>query len=177
MDSNQSSNAKERFIRDLIDCQARLYGYILAALADVNEAEDVLQETNVVLWRKSEEAQQVDSFAAWACRVAQFQVLAHFQRRRRDKHAFGESLIAQLADESARQDANLGTRRAALQNCLEKLPEGQRQMITQRYVDGDSVTDIASRTNRPVGSISQTLYRIRLALMDCIRRHQTGGVL
>ena len=177
MESQQNSNPKERFVRDLIDCQARLYGYILAALADVNEAEDVLQETNVVLWRKSEEAQQADSFPAWACRVAQFQILAYFQRKRRDKHAFDESLIAQLADESARQDSNLGPQRAALQKCLESLPQAQRQMITRRYMDGLTVSDLASQSNRPAGSISQTLYRIRLALIECVRRGMAGGAL
>lgn len=167
----------EGFIRDLLDCQGRLYGYILSALADVNEAEDVLQETNVVIWRKADEAQVADNFTAWACRVAQFQVLAHLQRRRRDRHAFDGGLIAQLADESIRQDAPLNPRRAALQICLEKLPAPQRTLITQRYADGTSVGQMASERKRPVATISQTLYRIRLTLMECVRRTIAGGVL
>jgi DNA-directed RNA polymerase specialized sigma24 family protein len=40
----------------------------------------------------------------------------------------------------------------------------------ERYTSGASVQAIARRMGRPVGSISQTLYRMRAALRDCVLR-------
>jgi RNA polymerase sigma-70 factor (ECF subfamily) len=159
---------QERFVGSLIACQPRLYAYILSAVTDVNEAEDVLQETNVVLWRKAEEAGAADNFVAWACKVAYFQVLAHLQRRKRDRQVFDVELLQQLADESARQE--ISNSRVALKGCIDKLPVPQRTLLMDRYAAGASVQDIAQRMGRPVGSISQTLYRVRAALRDCILR-------
>ncbi len=159
---------QEQFVSSLIACQPRLYAYILSAVADVNEAEDILQETNVVLWRKAEEAKGVDNFVAWACKVAYFQVLAYLQRRKRDRQVFDVELLQQLADETVHQE--ISSSRAALKGCIEKLPQPHRVLLMDRYATGVTVQEIAQRMGRPVGSISQTLYRVRAALRDCILR-------
>ena len=48
--------------------------------------------------------------------------------------------------------------------------DAHRDLLTRRYTDNDSITAIAASTDRPVGSIRQTLYRIRQQLADCIDR-------
>ena len=48
----QCDDPKERFVTSLTDSQDLLYAYILSLFPDVDLARDVLQETNLVLWRK-----------------------------------------------------------------------------------------------------------------------------
>ncbi|MFN7134755.1 MAG: guanylate kinase, partial [Myxococcales bacterium] len=49
------------------------------------DSEEVIQETNLVLWREFDRFQEGTNFAAWACRVALNQVLAWRKKRQRDR--------------------------------------------------------------------------------------------
>lgn len=170
MAESDSSKDREHFIPMLINAQPRLYAYILSAVTCPNATEDVLQETNVVLWRKADEAAAADSFIAWALKVAYFQVRAHWQKQGRDRHSFDDALLQSLADKAAQDGHELSRNRAALQGCLQKLTEHQRELITERYTAGISVKQLAAKLSRPVGAISQSLYRIRAKLFDCIKQ-------
>src|SRR5438067_3592271 len=61
----------------LMSHQRRLFQYILSLLPNLQDAEDVLQETNLVVWRKFAQFQSGTSFFAWAARVAQLEVMKH----------------------------------------------------------------------------------------------------
>ena len=65
-------------------------------------------------------------------------------------------------------------RAAALQACLAKLPEAQRELVERRYAPGGSVQRIAERDGKSVGAISQTLYRLREALRNCVQQTLAG---
>ena len=54
------------FVQQLTANQNRLYGYIFSLLGDHHRANDVLQETNMVLWRKAAEFQTDRDFIPWA---------------------------------------------------------------------------------------------------------------
>jgi RNA polymerase sigma-70 factor (ECF subfamily) len=57
---------------------------------------------------------------------------------------------------------------------LGKLPARQRELLEARYATGGSLKQLAGQLGRPEGSVSQTLYRIRLGLLDCIRAQLSG---
>ena len=44
------------FVQLLTSNQSRLYAYVLSLLGDRTQAEDVMQETNAVLWRKAHDS-------------------------------------------------------------------------------------------------------------------------
>ena len=60
----------ETFIGHVMEHQRELYAFILSMLPNLTEADDVLQETNMVLWRKREEFEPGTNFGAWARTVA-----------------------------------------------------------------------------------------------------------
>jgi RNA polymerase sigma-70 factor (ECF subfamily) len=66
-------------------------------------------------------------------------------------------------------------RAKALKRCLEKLPANQRALVAQRYAPDGSVQDIAAAAGRKVGAISQSLYRIREALLKCVEQTVAEG--
>ncbi|MBI1368176.1 MAG: sigma-70 family RNA polymerase sigma factor [Planctomycetes bacterium] len=161
---------QQLLVHRITSCQRQLYGYILTLLAQPDAAEDVLQETNMVLVAKAEEWSETEDFAAWAFRVAYFQCLAHLKRKRRDRlKPVDESLLADLAQRAAA--APMGEPRlAALRQCLTKLPEPARRMITLRYDGQFDIDAIASQTQRSGGAVRVALHRARLALLECIRK-------
>ncbi len=159
----------ERFIQCLTDHQSRLFAYLVSLLGDIHEARNVLQETNLELWRKSSEFVVGTDFAAWSRAIAHFKVLAFLRDRKRDRHLFDEALLNQIAQRAqpAEDDETL---RIALRRCLEALPEGLRSVVSRRYSAGLSIREIAERLGKTEGALKVTLSRARKQLMHCIER-------
>ena len=161
-------------VHQLIQHQERLYAYILALVSDGIVAEDVLQETNLAASRMLSEAREVDNFVAWMFGVARNQVAAYRRSQGRDRFVFDDDLLSVLDDEAAESTNDLPLRQEALGGCLESLPQEQRDIILRRYHPGASLRSLATELERTVGSMSQTLYRIRMTLMKCIEGKLTN---
>ncbi len=159
----------EDFLRELLLHQNRLYAFVVSLLADTHTADDVFQETNLVLWRKANEFKPGTDFLAWASTVAYYQVLTNRKQQQREQLRFDDTIFEMLAEESKQRIANLDDRLAALGHCLDHLDDEKRQLIERRS-SGASVQNLASELSRPVGSVSQALYRIRKFLAECVQR-------
>lgn len=155
-------------VNRLTESQARLYAYIMSILPDPDQAHDVLQNTNRVLWEKADAYDPKVPFMTWACGVARNQVRAYCRDKRRDRHILSEDVADLIADEVPFEHTN--QRLNALHQCLKKLPPSQRAIVDQRYGPNGSVAQIARQSGRPAASISMSLGRIRKALAECIQR-------
>jgi RNA polymerase sigma-70 factor, ECF subfamily len=150
--------------------QGRLYVYILSLIGDANAANDVLQETNVVLWRESRQFIPGTNFKAWAFRVAHFQCMAHRQRRLRDRIVFSDEVVATLAADAKELDKTYERRASAVGRCLERIHARSREALRLRYAEELAVKEVAEKMNRTANAISQLLFRARQWLMQCVKR-------
>jgi RNA polymerase sigma-70 factor (ECF subfamily) len=150
--------------------QGRLYAYILSLLGDVNAANDVLQETNIVLWKESRQYVPGTNFKAWSFRIAHFQCMAFRQRQLRDKVIFSDEVVAALATESKELDDRYEERAAALERCLGQIQPRSREALRLRYVDDLAVNDMAKQMHRTPNAVSQLLFRARQWLIECVKR-------
>jgi RNA polymerase sigma-70 factor, ECF subfamily len=165
------SDNDELFVNHVTAFQRALFAYILILLPDVADASDVLQETNLVLWRKRAEFDIHQNFAPWARAIARYQVLAHFKKQKRERLRFSETLLSQLAEVTvARQAKDSESEQLALENCVDELTPTNRELLRLRYSSGLSLTEIAQRMSRSADAIRGALYRIRGDLAGCIRR-------
>ena len=164
----------ERYVQHLTDCQNRLYAYILMLLPNHDAAADVLQETNLVLWRKADEFVEGTEFGAWACRIAHFQVLAWFRDAKRDRLVFDQQLVDELGAEAETLSAEIDDRRRALRLCMVRLSEHERQLLRCRYELGWSIKQIAGELGLSPGAVATSLYRIRNELLLCIQKNLDG---
>ncbi len=164
----------ESFVHALLECQNALRAYVTALVMDPNEADDVVQETNVVLCRQADEFPTINNFTAWACRIAFFEVLSSRKRRQRDRLLFDDALLALVAQDLPRFVEDVNLRQRWLDLCMAELPEAQRQLILKRYGPNGAVKILAAELGRPVGSVQQSLYRIRLTLMECVQKKMEG---
>ena len=64
--------------------QGTRYAFISALMSGDENARDVLQETNLVLWEKASSCDPNCDFASWAYRIAYYQVLAYHKRQQRN---------------------------------------------------------------------------------------------
>ena len=164
---NRNSDA---FVTLLTAVQPSLYAAILALLPDRAVARDLLQETNLTLWHKADDFEAGTNFLAWACRIARYHILNHRRKVQREQVVFDDELFAELAERQAARIEQFDLRGTALQRCVEKLPSEHRELVEQRYAPGGSVQRIAEAQRKSVGAISQTLYRVRETLLNCVRQ-------
>lgn len=151
--------------------QRALFAYIRTLIGPTGEVDDVLQEVNLILWRKGHELVGQGRFLNWACHVAYMQVLAYTKKRRRDRLVFlDEAVLSDLAERMSDEVNLLNAKAEALQRCIGKLPPEQRRLIQSRYEKDGSARKLASELRRPVASVSVTLHRIRQVLADCVLR-------
>ncbi len=160
----------ERFVQQIAEHQNRIYGYVFSMLGDHTAASDVVQETNLVLWRKKDQFQSTAAFLPWAFAIARMQVLAHVRDRGRQRCLLDAELIEMIADESQQQSEKFDGVQAALRICLNELSAKNRELIQARYFDAVSIADVAKMSQRGVSDIKVSLLRLRRKLRDCVQR-------
>lgn len=165
----------EEFVRLLTENQRRLYVYILSLVGNSGDADELLQDTNLVLWRKCSDFTLGTNFSAWAMKTAHFEVLAFRKRRQREQLRFDPELVEVLADEATTWADDFDSKRQALTNCISRLSERDRELLHLRYGLGntpatDSMGELANKVGRTVHATYQALHRIRSSLLACMRR-------
>lgn len=86
---------------------------------------------------------------------------------------FDDDLVEQLAVSAEKVDDGLADRVDALKECIEKLPDKQREVIVSRYLEAESVAGIAESLGTNANAISQTLFRARANLAKCVTAAMT----
>lgn len=130
-----------------------VFRYLLGVLRDRAAAEDALQDTFVLAFRKSDSA-RVESFRGWLFAVAHQQAMLFKRRAKRWPEAIsGERLLSILDFESdpARTAQSADSSRIAM-GMLESLPESQRSVIRLRIFEGLKFRDVAERLGCPLNT-------------------------
>lgn len=165
----------DEFVRLLAQNHRRLFLYVMSLVPNVTDAEEIYQETNLVLWREFAQFRPGTNFPAWACKVAFHQVLAWRKRRQRDRLEFSQEFLEAVAEEASTASDALEERTGQLARCVEKLPEAHRDLLRLRYAEGLPVETIAGRVEKTVEAVYRALSRIRQGLHECVSRSLAQG--
>ncbi len=158
----------EQFARAFVQHQDRVYGHIVTMLPNRHDAEDVFQQTSLVLWQKWEQFDTSRDFLPWACGIAHNEVRNFLRRRGRDRVLLSEKMMNELADVRAEQQPLLDRRRRLLAECMKKLDFLAREMIERSYAGRESFGAIARQFRITPNALYLRLRRIRRELMECI---------
>jgi RNA polymerase sigma-70 factor (ECF subfamily) len=163
-------NTRAEFVRLLTQHQRRVYAYILGIVPNWNDADEILQETNIRLWSEFDRFQPGSNFEAWAVRVAHFQILSWRKCVSRSRLFFDHSLVELIAQEFEAHNALAEVRRQALRECVAALEPRQSELLARCYAEGAKISQVAELLARTTASVHKALQRVRLALHKCIRR-------
>ena len=165
------SSRHAEFVELLTQHRSQLFGYLYALLRNLDDAEDVYQDTAMVLWSKFDQYASGTHFFRWACVVARNCTATFLKQKRRDRRyfspAFQEELAAIQADMGP---VDLEQSHEALIDCMKKLPEADRQLIAVCYGSRRAFKQIAEQLGRSAQSVYDALCRIRHQLLECIDR-------
>ena len=165
-----SRQSTDQIVQLLTNVQQQLTRYVRTLVPNRTDAEEVLQETNLYVWRHADEFQLGTNFAAWACKIAYYQVLTFRKRQSRSRLYFSDALVEQLASSAVQNLAGGSEEAEALDLCMAKLSADDRELMDLRYEPGATVEGIARQVGRSTKAVYNALGRIRNWLLECIER-------
>jgi RNA polymerase sigma-70 factor, ECF subfamily len=162
-------NLSESYIQQMIGIQARLRAYVLTLVFDATATDDILQNVNLALCRKFDEFTGGTNFRAWAFAIARIECLAYWRAKSREQRLFSEASLEYVADQVEGALSRSDEVRQSLRECLSLMPLRQRELLESRYRPGGSIKEIAARVGRKEPAVSRLLYKLRQALLKCVR--------
>jgi RNA polymerase sigma-70 factor (ECF subfamily) len=171
-DSQKETESRKLLMALMTRHQRQIFCYIYAMVPDRYDAEDLLQETSLVICEKFDDFEEGSDFVAWACQIAYWRVRYSRQKFARSKVVFDQEVLDSVAQTASTMAAELDGRHEALAHCLQKLHARDRELVLTRYEPGSGVEEAARRSGRSLQAAYKALGRIRKLLMDCVT-HQT----
>jgi len=171
MESSQNSpdQQTENYLRLLTQHDRWLATYVYSLVHDRADADEILQDCKVAMWKHFGSFQAETNFRAWARKFATNHILNYRRsEKRRPATVVDDEFIEAVAGEIDRRAGVLDSRADALQQCLRKLPEAHRKIIVWRYYEDCGVDEIATKSQRTVEAVYRLLSRIRTVLNDCV---------
>ena len=147
-----------------------LFGLLVRILGSREEAEDILQDVFIQVWRRAADfdAARGKPFT-WLVTLTRSRAIDRLrQLHARERLATASAQEAPPEASDAVQDAYNSEQREIVAGALRQLPEEQRQTLVLAYFEGLTQTEIASRLNTPLGTIKTRMRAGMMKLRDLL---------
>lgn len=167
-DPTREADARKRLMTLMTRHQRQIFSYIYVLVPNRSDAEDLLQETSLVICEKFHEFRPGTDFVAWACQIAYWRVRYSRQKFARSKVVFDQEIVDVLAQTAGEMADEMDQRHEALGQCLQRLHPRDRELLLKRYEPGGTVEEAAKRSGRTLQTAYKALARLRKLLLDCV---------
>jgi RNA polymerase sigma-70 factor, ECF subfamily len=156
--------------------EVKIYSYIYYRVGSQPVAQDL---TSQVFLRVLEAIQNQrtweSSFSGWLYRIAHNLVIDHYRRRGRDTQVTIDDLPTLPArGDGPEQAAERALAAETLRTAINRLTEEQAQVVTLRFLEGLSITEVAAALGKTEGAIKAMQYRAVTSLRRLLDYHETG---
>ena len=157
-----------KFLKHFLPSEPVLKAFLRAAVRDLHELEDVLQEISSVLWEKFQSFDETRPFLPWALGVARLEVLKWRQQHARSRETVSDEALALLAEAAAPLAPEVEARSLHLAGCLEWLKGAARRVVEMRYGLALPIAEVARELRKSVPATEMILVRARRVLQECL---------
>jgi len=164
--------------RLLAAARPRMFAVALRMTRNPDDADDVVQEAMMKVWRAFDRFEGRAALTTWIHRIVVNAALDRLRARgpvalaaRTDDDSFereaadGDGQIAVETPEELVRSAEVG---AEVHRALEALPPAQRQVLALRELEGESYQSIADIVRCPIGTVMSRLHHARHRLAEVI---------
>jgi RNA polymerase sigma-70 factor (ECF subfamily) len=154
----------------------KIYSYLYRRLGDPDIAEDLSAQVFLRMLEAVQKGQPwKTSFSGWLYRIAHNLVVDHFRRRSRSVKVSLEDappLIAPDGNPVEITDRKLASERLRL--AMQQLTHDQALVVSMRFLEELSVSEVASAMGRSEGAVKALQYRAVIALRDVMLDQATA---
>ncbi len=167
--------------------RSKLYSVAFNLLGDAYEAEEIVQEAFIRVWRNYHNFRNNATFAGWIFTIIQNLCKDIWRVRRRKQHYeaifYNPLSVQEQPDRNSRKavdeiinawsepgaKAETAELRAFITSCLDQLPANQKEVVVLRDLEGHTYKNIASLTGVPIGTVRSRLHYGRQRLKEIIK--------
>jgi RNA polymerase sigma-70 factor (ECF subfamily) len=150
----------------------RVYSVCLRMLQNASEAEDLTQDVFIQLYRKIGSFRGDSAFTTWLHRMTVNQVLMHFRKRtvKFEKTTEEGETPVQIVSGTANPEKMRIVDKIALDNAIEQLPTGYKNVFVLHDVEGFEHEEVARILGCSVGTSKSQLHKARLKLQKLLKK-------
>jgi RNA polymerase sigma-70 factor (ECF subfamily) len=157
----QSNKFKEASFSELINLyQERLYWHIRKIVLTHENANDVLQNTFIRVFKSIDGFKSQSSLATWMYRIAYNESIRYLEKSKRtisvSEAQLNSSLITELAGDEYFDGEEA---QVLLHNVLLSLPEKERHIFNMKYYDDLKFREISELINMKEGTVKSLYYK------------------
>ena len=164
---------RRAFLQLFMNSQKGIYAYILSMVHNKPDAEDIAQETALLMWDKFDEFKTGTSFVAWGIQIARYKILSYYKSKKNTKQ-FDNALLDTISERYQQRAGEIEMRLGALEDCLNKLDIRDRELLRFHYEQGLKITQLKNVVGSSVHVLYRAMARIHDLLLQCVNRTIRG---
>lgn len=160
--------------------EAKVFSHLLRLTQNSSDAEELLQETYLSAFKNLNSFKGNSSFYTWVYRIATNHAFMHF-RKQKPETSIEELPLPSHEELKKRQirdwdmdpadAAQKEEVRAIMEKAIAKLPEGYREVVLMRDMEGLSTAETAEIMGINEGAVKTRLHRARIFLREILSSH------
>ena len=150
----------------------RIYHFIARVVTDAGQAEDLVSEVFIDIWRQAHRFEGRSQVSTWILSIARFKTMSALHRRRDTQ--IGE-IDMELMEDSANTPEEVVLNRdrsAQLRVCLAQLSRDHREILDLVYYQEKSVEEVAEVIQIPKGTVKTRMFYARKRLAKLLSTHR-----
>jgi len=166
---------RDALIQLLKDIEKQVYRTAYYILKNEQDAMDASQEALIRIYKKIDTYQEKAKFSTWVQRIVTNICIDHC-RRKKETMSIDEYELPIQDQANVEEEVEFTHMAKDIREAINLLPEHHRIVITLRYLQDFSYSEIAESLELPINTVKSHLFRARLQLQKLLPDYQKGGV-
>jgi RNA polymerase sigma-70 factor (ECF subfamily) len=164
------SLSEQEVLQALLASRNRIAAAAWIVVRDAQAAEDIFQNVVVKALAKENCFPTEGAALSWAFITARREGIDWLRRRRTETPVLDADVLDLMDREWLSENSRADSRSEALQECVSEMPEGSRELLRLRYVEGHACKEVAKALGVGLEAVYQRLSRLHRALKGCIEQ-------
>jgi RNA polymerase sigma-70 factor (ECF subfamily) len=167
----------EAFENRVLPSKNKLYRFALRYLGNSEEAEDVVQDVLIKVWKGRDSMHQINNWEAWCMRLTKNLSLDRLRaQQRKGTDSMTEGFEVKQEGLSPHEKTELSESMQQVNKLMASLPEKQRQVMHLRDVEGYSYSEISEILELDMNQVKVSLFRARSAVREKLVKINAYGL-